>query len=174
MKDISNLVNNEKFADCQFISSEGNKIWCHRLILQLRCPVFEAMFASGMKESKSAMTEIKSDQDFETTLQFLTYIYTDTCDINANNVCGLLMLATYYKIDRLEAMCEMSIKDCVDVNNCAQLLGIADQLNAKPLILFLQEYIYDNIQEVIQTPSWGQLDKALVNAILLNSVNRHK
>lgn len=165
-EDMKSLMNDEKYADIIF-PFENGKIYAHRAILSLRSPVFNAMFSSNMKESEKVVQTIKPEGSMEIMEEFLRYLYTDKCDINESNCVELLKVASYYKVDRLINMCELLIKENVSIEEAANILFIADRYGANQLKSFILEYIIDNLDEVMKTESYQQLDNDLINMILL-------
>lgn len=168
LTDLANLVGQEKFSDIVFIV-EDKRVYAHKFILQIRSEHFRAMFSSGMRESQAEEIEIK-DCTYSIFIDMLKFIYTDNVELTDKNCVPLLELANYYKLDRLKAMCEYQLHQDVDVNNVAHLLGIADRFAALQLKRFCEEFIFSNIQKVICTPGFNELDADLVKDLLQRSV----
>jgi len=164
--DMKSLTYDEKNADIIFPFEDG-KIYAHRAVLEARSPVFNAMFSSNMKESEKVVQTIKPEGKKEIMEEFLRYLYTDKCEINEFNCVELLQVASYYKVDRLIALCEVVIKENVSIDEAANILFIADRYGANQLKSFILEYIIDNLDEVMKTESYQQLDNDLINMILL-------
>eukprot|EP01120_Amphizonella_sp_Union-15-10_P007828 TRINITY_DN2691_c0_g1_i4.p1 TRINITY_DN2691_c0_g1~~TRINITY_DN2691_c0_g1_i4.p1 ORF type:complete len:458 (-),score=91.86 TRINITY_DN2691_c0_g1_i4:95-1468(-) len=170
--DLENLVGNENFSDLAFLV-DGQKVFAHKFILQMRSEHFRAMFASGMRESQAEEIEIKECSK-EIFLDLLKFIYTDNILLTEKNCVPLLELSNYYKLDRLKAMCEYQLHQDVDVNNVATILGIADQFEALQLKRYCEEFIFSNISEVIKAPGFNELDAELVKSLIQRAVMMSK
>jgi len=90
------------------------------------------MFSSGMKESSLNEIEIK-ECSYDRFLDIMNFIYTDDVIITNDSCVELLELSNYYKLDRLKALCEIRLRDDVDIENAANVLGLADRFAAKQL-----------------------------------------
>jgi len=170
ISDFAALVANEKFSDIVFIV-EGKKIHAHKFILQVRSDHFRTMFASGMKESQADEIEIK-DCPCEIFLDMLKFIYTDDIELTDKNCVPLLELANFYKIDRMKAMCEYKLHQSVDIKNVAAILSVADRYAAVQLKRYCEEFIFANIETVMKTQAFDELDADVVKDLLKRSVTR--
>lgn len=162
-------------SDTKFLFDDGSSCTAARVVLGARSEVFRAMFSNGMKEQSSPVVHV-SDQDPNAFSHILQFCCTDECPIlssSAPDFCiSILELANYYKLERLVCMCELQLVSFLDFDNAAQLLTVAERLEAVQLRGAVLEYIYSNIKDIIQTPSFQQLDKDIMNMILLESVQR--
>jgi protein-L-isoaspartate(D-aspartate) O-methyltransferase len=168
---IKELLNNPHLSDITF-NVEGKKIYCHKFILQLRSEHFQGMFSSGMKESSATELNI-SEFTYEPFMEMIKFVYTDDCVLTPDNCVLILELANYYKLDRLKAMCEYRLHLDVDTENVASFLMVADRFNAQQLRSFCLQYILDNIKDVIKTKAFNELDRDLINSILIQSVGQN-
>jgi protein-L-isoaspartate(D-aspartate) O-methyltransferase len=168
LEQLRNLLNNPHLSDIVF-NIEGKKIHCHKFILQLRSEHFQGMFSSGMKESSATELDI-ADFTYEPFMEMIKFIYTDECILTPDNCVSLLELSNYYKLDRLKAMCEYRLHLDVDTENVASFLMVADRFNAQQLRSFCLQYILENIKDVIKTKAFTDLDRDLINSILIQSV----
>lgn len=129
------------------------------------------MFFGGLKESNQkeiALVDIQHD----VFLDCLSYIYTDdppfkTVD-RAIEILGKFQLdhfsgcVNYLKLDRLKAMCELTIKQNIEVENAGYLLQVASMNEAWQLKSFVMDFIMVNYEEVAKTKSFDDLEKALL------------
>ena len=70
---LEKLLNNEKFSDTTIVAGSYT-FKCHKAILSLVSPYFEAMFSSGMKESVTGLVKIEGI-DYNVFKDILSYIY---------------------------------------------------------------------------------------------------
>lgn len=173
--DMESLITNPEEADITFaFENNDTKLWAHKAILKKRSGMFKAMFTSGMKETEGMLQTLKVDGDPTVFKQLLKYIYTDECDITGDNCLDLLQLSNYYKVDRLTCMCEVVIRDSVNIEDAATVLYLADKYNAVQLKSFITEYILENLEAVIKTDSYKQLDKEMTDNLMLKLYSRSK
>jgi len=97
----------------------SNKIHCHKLILAMTSPVFERMFMSNMKESKSNEIELK-EVDIETIKSMLFFMYREEIDDEKITV-DLLAAADMYEVLRLKNICSIRLAKTIDTKNVAQI-----------------------------------------------------
>ena len=95
-------------SDVTFEFEDGGEVGAHKAILVARVPVFEKMFASGMKESQTSRVEIK-DADARSFDDFLHFIYCGKVpeSFHAEN---MLVLAVRYDMPELVEHCLPCLK----------------------------------------------------------------
>ena len=99
------------FADIEFIVS-GVVFKAHRAIVCARSTVFAAMFASGMRESKTGRVEI-NDASPETFADFLKFVYTGQLDTLSFANRQLGYCADKYQVKTLSDLCSAPVA-CLD------------------------------------------------------------
>jgi len=109
----------------------SNKIHCHKLILGMASKVFERMFASNMKESKSQEIELK-DVDLETIKSLISFIYKDEIKDEKINT-DLLAAADMFEVLRLKNICSVKLAQIIDVENVARIWHCAYLHNEEDL-----------------------------------------
>ena len=60
----------------------------------------------------------------------------------------------------------------VDVENAAGILSLAERFNAPQLRKFVMEFIFANINAVMQTEGFKELDRDVMNSIILEAVKK--
>ncbi|CAL5070118.1 unnamed protein product [Urochloa decumbens] len=103
----------------------------HRYVLAARCRVFKAQLFGVMKESN---TECLRIEDMEPSVfeRLLHFIYTDSLSENYEGdkcvaMLHLLIAADRYGLQRLSLICEEKLRNWIDVQSAATILGLADQ-----------------------------------------------
>jgi len=127
----------------------------HRIILTARCPKFRGMFSErSMKESKEGVVEIQ-DHSSHIIGAMLEYIYTDTvANLSCEIALDLMCAADEYLLIRLKQLCEEEMCKILDVDNVASILCSADRYGASILKDRCVEFILENYDEVINSPSF--------------------
>jgi len=171
VRELGAMVESEKYSDIKFLVEE-KIVPAHRFILS-RFPYFvNLMEGSKTAESKegnsmdsSAPVEIKGMRH-ATFVNFLRYVYTDGLDIvKMNDVVELFEAADRFGIDRLKAVCQNAMLDCLDCNNAASLFSSADKHNAAHLRALAFNYIISNFDEVSVTPDFEEMGRNRVDLV---------
>jgi len=86
----------------------------HSQVLRIVSPVFNAMFASDMKEASTRRVQIDlaSRPDFAVFYRCLLPGEVCASHISAGNVCSLLELSDYYQIEFLKDSCIEVLRNC--------------------------------------------------------------
>mmetsp|Transcript_69949 Transcript_69949/g.188449 ORF Transcript_69949/g.188449 Transcript_69949/m.188449 type:complete len:242 (+) Transcript_69949:58-783(+) len=123
----SDHANDREASDSRSVSS---------VVLGIASPVFKAMLAAGMKESRSR--RIKVSRDIGTARQFddfyscLSPATACTVRINQENVDGILAFSDYYQVIPLKLECDRALRDfppSADRLIQAHKYGLSDQYN---------------------------------------------
>jgi len=114
----------------------GKIVHTHKIVLYARCSYFRSMFQSGMMESRKKTINIPED-DPDAFQSLVHYIYTDKFEPDMSDevqdLAMLLFTANAYDLPRLVDMCEVSLKDAINIDNVGLFLTLADQHQAKQL-----------------------------------------
>eukprot|EP01129_Flabellula_baltica_P004454 TRINITY_DN1549_c0_g1_i2.p1 TRINITY_DN1549_c0_g1~~TRINITY_DN1549_c0_g1_i2.p1 ORF type:complete len:403 (+),score=81.96 TRINITY_DN1549_c0_g1_i2:286-1494(+) len=172
LSDLSNCINNPEFSDIEF-SCEGRTIYAHKFILQLRSEHFRCLFSSGLRESFSGVVDV-TDFSYQDFMEVIKFIYTGECDINEDNCSELIRASDYFQLDRLKAQCEYFWYRDISTENAGHLLAFAERYNALQLRNYTLEFIFENINEVVKSESWKEIDQETLTYILVESVSRRK
>jgi len=161
MSDFSKLLNNQELSDVTF-TVEGKPVYCHKIILAARSEHFKAMFFNGLKESREKQIDLP-DLQYNAFQNCLRYIYTGEVSINnPDQAIDIIGSANYFKLERLKALCESVIKNCIEIENAAYILQVASRHDARQLKGFCMHFIMENYDKVCQTKSFEEIDRALL------------
>ena len=83
---------------------EGQKFHAHKILLIACCPYFEAMFLSGMSESKQRVVELQGI-DSRAFQLIIDLFYTGKISINKENVQVILSAASIFQLESLKIAC---------------------------------------------------------------------
>ncbi len=105
--DFKNIFNSPLGSDVSLTVEgyNGPPIAAHRVILASRSDTFKAMLYQGMSESTQRDISFK-DLQFSILSLLVEYLYTDTVDVNAQNVMELFVAADRFQVTRLRSLCE--------------------------------------------------------------------
>lgn len=165
VNDFAKLFNDPELSDVKFIV-EGQEVFAHKIILGARSQHFKGMFFSGMKESFEKTIPLPGMQ-YKPFMDVLNYIYSGNVNIlNADHASEILEVCNYLKMDRLKAMCEVILRDNVEIENAAYVLQVADQHGAKQLKNYVMQFIIQKYAEVEKTKCFDDLPKHLMKEVL--------
>ncbi|XP_015907582.1 speckle-type POZ protein [Parasteatoda tepidariorum] len=128
----------------------------HKIILCTRSPVFEAMFASPMQESKNN-TVIIMDLDSSVFGAVINFMYSGRVKINSTRMaCDLLYAGEKYQIKGLKEGCIKYLKSVLSVENAIKILEVSDlydiQLKSNAL-----NFVKGHFEELKCTIEWSEL-----------------
>jgi len=172
VSELRSCINNDLFSDIVF-NCQGQTIYAHRFILQLRSEHFRCLFNSGFRESTSGIIDVE-DFDYDIFMQIITFMYTGDCHITEDNCSDLIRGADYYSLTRLKEMCELFWYNGINVENAGHLLAFAEKYNAEQLKNYSLEFIFSNFKQVITTESWKEVSQETVTYILFQSLSRQQ
>ncbi|XP_052810905.1 BTB/POZ domain-containing protein 6-like isoform X2 [Mya arenaria] len=159
------LLETQILSDIAF-SFEGGKefVRAHKNILSSRSPVFYTMFCGSLQES-SAEIEIP-DVDAITFKQFLRYLYTKSCDVNADSVMHLIYLSKKYDVPALQNACRDFLKEGFNVENVCTILGQALHFQKDDLQRDCLKFISNKTAKVLKSASFMSLPPSTVELII--------
>ncbi|XP_052800924.1 BTB/POZ domain-containing protein 6-like isoform X2 [Mya arenaria] len=159
------LLENEILSDISFAAGEERTIVrAHKMILASRSPVFFAMFCGLLKETSTVVDipDIKADA-FRL---FLKYLYTRSCDTNANTVTSLLYCAKKYDVPSLQTICRDFLRNAINVLNVCTVLEESLHFQEDQLKEECIGFISQNTIAVLKTKSFKKLPTNTVKLLL--------
>lgn len=151
-KNLSKFYENNKFTDVTIICG-NHKFHVHKNILAGVSPVFQAMFESEMQEASSniiQMTEVNP----EAMKIFLKFLYADEIIIPIDIVEDVLDLGEKYNLKDLKYICELKLKDYIDVPKAVGFLIAADKYRLPIAKRRAMEFVKENLIDVMKSESW--------------------
>jgi len=151
--DLLTHLSDKSTCDFSLIFPDGKKIDVHSQIVSARSPMFQAMFASDMKEKKTGTMEVK-DADFDVVEAMVHYIYTGVVKLlNESELKELLKIGHKYQINNLVDDC--SVELVPDASNVLELGSFADFHEAQILVRKCAQFVARN-PAVLDTLSWKE------------------
>jgi len=155
LADFENLFISQSGSDVSFII-DRQEIKAHKTILSARSPVFAAMFHSDMKERVMDRIDIP-DISPDIFNELLRFIYTDRVELTESNPTSLLAAADKYLLQLLKIKCEEFLIKGLSVENCIEMMTLADLHTALNLKKMTEEYFRSHHTEIRKTESWKVL-----------------
>ncbi|XP_021349041.1 BTB/POZ domain-containing protein 6-like isoform X2 [Mizuhopecten yessoensis] len=166
---ITHMLRTEVATDVTFVV-EDSKVKAHKFILISRSPTFEAMFCGPMSEQENQMSGQKdipmTDVSKETFNAFLRYMYTDTIDINIDNVADILRVADKYLVDILKQKCYDFIEEHLAPDNVCYMRERCHSFPNDKLLADCQRVEEESASDVLKSAGFAYLCKGCVHELI--------
>lgn len=166
-----NALGSPLFSDVIF-EVEGRDVPCHKVVITSRCPQFQAMFLSGMRESTAE--KIPLDLHYPIFLMFLEFLYTDDVDftkVSPDDVIELLGVANQYTLDQLTDRCDRELQKFIDFENVVVLFQAASLYHAERLRSSCVKFILRSYDKLEKEGVLEQLSEDVVEELNLLKEN---
>ena len=156
--DLSNILKSGRASDIALYVGP-REFKAHKLVLRMRSPYWEALFASPMREADSDSDDgIKiTDTEPDVFEQLLAWMYTGELAEGALETQDMaehcLMGANRYELGGLKLLCEAKLCEGLTVENVATRLVLGEQAEADQLKECCLEFIKPNAAAVMQVGS---------------------
>ncbi|XP_073987327.1 BTB/POZ domain-containing protein 6-like isoform X2 [Rhodnius prolixus] len=124
-----------QWTDCTFSVGEDNtEIKCHKLVLAVSSPVFEALFFGGLSDPLCESIRVP-DIEPHIFKMLLMYMYSDSLNLhNIEEAGNLLYAAKKYLMPQLSRLCLEYLLDRTCIQTLWDILTIAESLDEEELI----------------------------------------
>ena len=159
------MFNNPFMSDITF-ACEGSdkKFFAHKYVLGTSSAVFYAMFYGKLAENNSVVH--LSDTNDESLEEFLRFLYTDECDLTADNAMFVLYLAKKYIVPALAQKCIGFVEINLEVENVVTILQQAIQFDEKTLESKCWDLIDLKTSKVIASDAFVDINQATLEKLL--------
>ena len=129
---LEKLRINQQLCDI-VVKVAGRRFHAHKVILITCCPYFEAMFLSGMAESKQTEVDLQGVEPdaFDAILKLL---YTGQIRVTTENVQSVLTAASIFQIEHLKTACAGFLKKQLAPFNCLGIKAFAEVHGCSKLV----------------------------------------
>ncbi len=159
------MFNNPFMSDIKFTCEDSTKsFYAHKYVLGTSSAVFHAMFYGDLAETKAVVH--LSDTDEESLEQFLCFIYTDKCDLTADNVVSVMYLSKKYIVPFLTEKCVKIMENCLDVENVLRILEQAIHFDEGELEMKCLHLVESHTAEVASTEAFNNISQKTLTSIL--------
>ncbi|XP_065834033.1 kelch-like protein 17 [Oscarella lobularis] len=130
---MNTFRSSETLCDVVLLPCAGEvRIPAHRLVLAIASPYFEAMFTSGMLESRESIVRLP-DIEPEPLKSLVDFCYTGIIHITTSNAEAIFLGAHLFQLGEVVGFCERALIERVNETNCLLWAKIADQYDCKEL-----------------------------------------
>jgi len=131
-KDMKTFFKKKLYTDVSFIV-EGKEMKAHKAFIAQRCPYFEKMFESGMKESQGNPIVVPENVQYDIFSKLLEYLYCDIVDLDEETAVDLLKLSNEYSVVSLKSFCEEFLVKKLSKENIIKYAKLAQTYTAPEL-----------------------------------------
>merc|ERR1740124_291304 len=135
------------------------------------CEVFYTLTSSGQWCSLSRGTSLEfSLEPFNTSAvrEFLSLVEDSQKlqDLSSENIIEVCRIAHYLQCTILYNDIVAIIKESIDVDNCASICNLADQLNDPSLLICSMPFVTKRLKEIQKHDAWGDFSPSLQNHVI--------
>ncbi|KAG5670395.1 hypothetical protein PVAND_000663 [Polypedilum vanderplanki] len=159
------LLETGKYSDCSFIVGDST-LACHKIILAMASPVFEAMFFGSFDDqAKNAI--VITDVQAEAFKSLLEYIYTDKININnVDKAFELCYAAKKYMLPFVVDQCTQYLWSDLSAKNACRAYEFARLFEEPSLQEKCLQIICTKTTDVIQDSSFEEVELSTIITIL--------
>ena len=159
------MFDNELMSDISFTCGESSRIFhAHKYVLATSSAVFFAMFYGNLAQKESTIR--LEDTDDENFKEFLRFLYTDDCKINAENAIGVMYLAKKYLISSLTEKCCSVLEASIKPGNVFTVLEQAMQFDEKKLEEKCWDTVSKETQKCLNSEAFCNMESRTLNTLL--------
>ncbi|KAK2145290.1 hypothetical protein LSH36_690g04040 [Paralvinella palmiformis] len=136
LKGLETLRHNELLFDVTLVV-EGHEFPVHRVVMASCSDYFRAMFTDAMLEKHQDVICLNGVSAIGVGL-LIEYAYTSRLDLDHGNVQDVLGAASHLQIQPLVEACSRYLEHHLDLENCVDILNIADTYS----LAHLQQVVY--------------------------------
>ncbi|XP_042909287.1 protein maternal effect lethal 26-like [Parasteatoda tepidariorum] len=148
------------------LSTGGENIKAHKIILQARSPVFQKMFEHDSSESAKNTVDV-SDINPSTMKRLVKYLYTGRKEkCNFDEVVQLYYASDKYEVMSLLEDCRAELLNYLDVNNACFLLLLANRHNDSVFEEKVVKFVSANFMSIINMDSFLELNNENIGLLM--------
>uniref|UniRef100_A0A6B2L5Y1 BTB domain-containing protein n=1 Tax=Arcella intermedia TaxID=1963864 RepID=A0A6B2L5Y1_9EUKA len=146
-----------KYIDVTFIFNGEASLGAHKAILDVRSPVFRAMFASGFQEAPTSTVKV-SGYSLEAFKEFLHFVYCDKVNLekDTSKFFEIWRLSQYYLLPELSHICLSKLPQLVDMFFSGGLLNFSLDFMMELLQEMSYQYVPSEEHLVEQLIRWSK------------------
>ena len=167
---VAELLRSEEGADLH-LSCGGRSVFCHSLVLRLRCPkllhTLDRVDAPRDSSGRRMLTlpSILAPGPFGTVLAF---IYTDALSdgFAEEQLAPIIAACERYELPRLQEFCELRLRDGLSPERAAAVVALAQKAGAARLLGAAEAYLAEELDACIAAGAFAALPPAQCARVL--------
>ncbi|XP_046578549.1 uncharacterized protein LOC124286248 [Haliotis rubra] len=158
-----------KKNDCDVtIKIDDDMFQCHKVVLAMTSPYFDAMFTSGFEETDNKVIEVQSISP-DTFRNVLEHIYRRNAAVNTSNVLDVLHASSMFLLESLIERCEEFLTDKYRMSQSwVKQWRAARKYKLKKLLEMTNSFIYTNFKKISETALFTSLTEDELCEIVAN------
>lgn len=156
-----------RFCDIDLHVSSGSMIEkrfpAHRSVLAACSQYFETRLKTTRVTKEQIHITCHDVDVFET---LLDYMYSGNITIDWNNVQELLKLSHYFQLSKVTTYCSDFLEHYLALDNCIAVRDLAQKYDLEALVSVCNEFITENINEVIEQPFMTEMSAKKLDSII--------
>nr|XP_042909284.1 speckle-type POZ protein B-like [Parasteatoda tepidariorum] len=167
--DLMKILDDAYNTDVE-LSTGGENIKAHKIILQARSPVFHKMFDHDSIEVANNTVDV-SDIGSATMKRLVNFLYAckmEECDFD--EAMELYYAADKYEVLSLQEACKTELLSHLDVNNACSLFTFAIQHNDEDLQKGIAQFVRVNFLSIINSESFLDMSREDMALLIRSSV----
>ncbi len=124
-------IEDPELADIEIVCDDGKTIPAMSAVLKAKSKVFEAMLTHDTEEKRTKQIKIQ-EASSETVEAFIKFLHSENQEIQMGHE-EILPIADYYQVHDLKIVCENNLIKKLRADNVPEMIGMANQYNAKNL-----------------------------------------
>ena len=159
------MYNNPFMSDIKFTCADSTKsFYAHKYVLATSSVVLHAMFYGDLADTKPVVH--LSDTDEGSLREFLRFLYTDKCDLSADNVVSVMYLSKKYIVPSLTKKCVEIMKNILNVDNVLIILEQAIHFDEGKLEKECWHLVESHAAEVVATEAFSNINQKTLVCLL--------
>ncbi|XP_029789398.1 kelch-like protein 30 isoform X2 [Suricata suricatta] len=154
---LQRLRSQPRLADVTLLVG-GRELPCHRALLALSSPYFQAMFAGDFAESYAARVELR-DMEPAVVGQLVDFVYTGRLTITQGNVEALTRTAARLHFPAVQKVCGRYLQQQLDATNCLGICEFGEQQGLLGVAAKAWAFLRENFEAVAQEDEFLQLPR---------------
>ncbi|XP_060076062.1 kelch-like protein 24 [Ylistrum balloti] len=130
---------------------------CHRIVLSAISKFFDAMYSSGMRESREDRVSLKDITPSVFKL-IISYVYKDTNILTEHNAEDLFKASSLLQIHSLLRECEIFLENKMNTENCLGIWKLARAFHSASVEAKCWTFIQNHFEEVRLTDEFVRLE----------------
>uniref|UniRef100_A0A914YR65 BTB domain-containing protein n=1 Tax=Panagrolaimus superbus TaxID=310955 RepID=A0A914YR65_9BILA len=149
------------YFDCTLII-DGKKLFVHKYFLASASEVFSVMLSDQWNKNDELKIE-NPDYSYENFYHFITFIYSGTCNLDAENIFVLTDMAEFFHVESLKILCDEFLSNMnFDAGNIVQAFEFAQKYSLEKFENSLKNFIRYNYGDILQTEAFLGFKKSFV------------
>lgn len=162
---LTYLLNDAFLSDVLIKFNDNKVLYAHSMMLSLRSRIIQIAIESNYTEPmQDVISELFKSYSYDSTSQFLKFLYTNTCEINIDNFVELFQMAYDFEVDGLIEMCGRSAYN--SSIHCLELLELGIATKNEKLLSQCRKRISGNFLRILQDSKFVKLNQPTLDMIL--------